>query len=180
MEKLTLLINRRFEVNENLHTLTDRQTGLATRLELRLLRVIITLSTKPKEVVSRERLIQEIWNNYGGAEEGLNQAISFLRKALADNDKQIILTIPKKGYMLNAEVENIIASDLITFSKKNRTQTFGLILFSFIILVSLSYWYASKPSSQHEPPGTVPDTTYQHKERDSIKRLDSLNYLLKK
>ncbi|MES2650669.1 MAG: winged helix-turn-helix domain-containing protein [Bacteroidota bacterium] len=174
MEKLILLINQRFEINENLHTLTDRQTGLVTRLELRLLLVIITLSTKPKEVVSREQLIQEIWNNYGGAEEGLNQAISFLRKALADNDKQIILTIPKKGYMLNAEVQNIATFNSTTFSKKNRTQIFGLILFSIIVMVGLGYWYVSNSSTQNEPSGAVPDTTYQYKELDSVKRLDSL------
>lgn len=178
MEKLILLINQRFEINENLHTLTDKHTGSITRLELRLLRVIIMLSTKPKEVVTREQLIQEIWNNYGGAEEGLNQAISFLRKSLADSDKQIILTIPKKGYMLNAEVQKASTPNLITSPK---SITFRLPLFSFIILVGLGYlyWKNSNTSSLGEPPGTSPDTTYQYKELDSIKRLDSLNHTKK-
>ena len=66
-------------------------------------------------VISREYIYQELWNNYGGADEGLTQAISFLRKALNNKDKKIIETIPKKGYILHGiptKEENIKADKI--------------------------------------------------------------------
>ena len=54
-----------------------------------------------------EQLIKEVWNDYGGADEALNQAISFIRKVPVDNNKEIIETIPKKGYVLHAVISNV-------------------------------------------------------------------------
>jgi len=45
-------------------------------------------------------MIREIWHNYGGGDEGLSQAISFLRKTFGDREKKLIRTVPKKGYQL--------------------------------------------------------------------------------
>jgi DNA-binding winged helix-turn-helix (wHTH) protein len=105
--KEQFLINGRFLISPVLNNLTDKETGKETRLEQRLMDVLCILTANHNQLVTREQLIKEVWNDYGGADEGLNQAISFIRKALADNNKEMIETIPKKGYVLHAVISNI-------------------------------------------------------------------------
>ena len=70
------------------------------RLEPRMMRVLVLLADQPGEVLSREFLIETIWENKFVGEEALTQAISRLRKVFGDNphQPQFIETIPKNGY----------------------------------------------------------------------------------
>jgi DNA-binding winged helix-turn-helix (wHTH) protein len=116
--KEQFLINGRFLISPVLNNLTDKETGKETRLEQRLMDVLCILTANPNQLVTREQLIKEVWNDYGGADEGLNQAISFIRKILADNNKEIIETIPKKGYVLHAVISNIEELSKLPFPEK--------------------------------------------------------------
>jgi len=104
MEDNKYLISGRFLIDLQRNCVKDVVRGIEHRLEPRLMAVLFELLKNPETVVARESLIQKIWNDYPGAEEGLNQAISSLRKFLADDAKEVIKTIPKKGYMLTAPV----------------------------------------------------------------------------
>jgi len=104
MRNTPFVLNNRFLVNPVINNLSDKKTGGDVRLEPRLMNVLCLLSANVSQLVSREQLITAVWNNYGGADEGLNQAVSFLRKLLDDPDKKIIETIPTKGYLLNATI----------------------------------------------------------------------------
>jgi DNA-binding winged helix-turn-helix (wHTH) protein len=99
------IINSRFLVDSSRHLLEDLETQKKSRLEPRLIKLLCLLCDHRETLVSREFLTKEIWNAYGGVDEGLSQAISFLRKALSDEKKQIIETIPKNGYILHAVVQ---------------------------------------------------------------------------
>ena len=72
------------------------------RLEPKVMAVLTLLAEHAGEVVSKPTLTASIWNNYGGAEDSLMQAVSKLRKVLGDKAKQptFIETISKKGYRL--------------------------------------------------------------------------------
>ncbi|MBL7757344.1 MAG: winged helix-turn-helix domain-containing protein, partial [Chitinophagaceae bacterium] len=91
-------INDRFVVDHSKNEVRDKENNLASRLEPRLMKLLCLLVDRCGEVVTRDYIIKEIWNDYPGANEGLNQAISFLRKQLADDSKTIIKTLPKEGY----------------------------------------------------------------------------------
>jgi DNA-binding winged helix-turn-helix (wHTH) protein len=104
MTQQKYLINGRFKVDEVFNLLTDTTANSETRLEPRLMKLLSLLAKNQGTVVTREYLIKEILDNYGGAEEGLNQAISTLRKILDDRKKEIIKTVPSKGYILTASV----------------------------------------------------------------------------
>lgn len=67
---------------------------------MQLLNILVQ---KRGETVTREELVTTIWQDYGG-DEGLTQAISILRKTLLDNKKELIQTVPKKGYILKASI----------------------------------------------------------------------------
>lgn len=100
------VIANRYIVDTTRNTVSDQQTSTVSKVEHRLIRVLTLLAGHPNEVVSRDRLVKEIWNDYGGADEALTQAISFLRKLLNDTDRTLIETVPKMGYILQAAITN--------------------------------------------------------------------------
>lgn len=62
------------------------------------------LVEKPGKTITRDELVTAIWHDYGGGDEGLTQAISILRKTFSDTNKELIQTVHKKGYVLNAVI----------------------------------------------------------------------------
>lgn len=131
-------LNNCFLVDVSLNLLTNTETGLRTKLEPRLIEILHILAKNEGKLVSREMLISKIWNNYGGAEDGLNQGISILRKALADTNKQIIETIPKKGYILHASVNFNVEKTERKKQKTSKKRPFFLaIFFGIFILITL-------------------------------------------
>lgn len=102
--KTQFVINNRFIIDPATNSVRDNVKQKSSRLEPRLMGVLCYLAAKKGQLVTRVELIKEIWDNYGGADEGLNQAISFLRKLLDDTTKEIIETIPKKGYVMHAVI----------------------------------------------------------------------------
>src|SRR5689334_16184840 len=99
------VLNQRFLIDPQKNTVKDLSSGDESRIEQRLMKVLTMLVANPGKLVSREHIVREIWNDYGGADEAVTQAVSFLRKILHDKDKKIIETIPKKGYVLNASID---------------------------------------------------------------------------
>jgi DNA-binding winged helix-turn-helix (wHTH) protein len=76
------------------------------RIEPKAMRVLVCLAEHPGEVVSKEQLIEKVWEGAFVTDEALTYSIWGLRKAFGDNAKKprFIQTIPKKGYCLIAPV----------------------------------------------------------------------------
>ncbi|CAI2537770.1 DNA-binding transcriptional activator CadC [Serratia proteamaculans] len=74
-------------------------------------RLLIELIKNNGTEISRDNLLTRVWTDYGFADSNasLNNCISELRKAFSSLGmaKKIILTIPKVGFMMNAEVQAI-------------------------------------------------------------------------
>lgn len=79
------------------------------RLEPKVMAVLVYLSHRPGELVSREELESVVWAGSVVSYDALTGAIQKLRKALGDHpkDPHIIETISKKGYRFIAPVEVI-------------------------------------------------------------------------
>ncbi|ABC29937.1 probable transcriptional regulator [Hahella chejuensis KCTC 2396] len=80
------------------------------QLSDKVCKVLLALAENPGRTVSRETLIQKVWNeNEYVGEQALNTAIWQLRKAFNDSSEapEYIETIPKKGYRLLKEVSVI-------------------------------------------------------------------------
>lgn len=80
--------------------------GGVTRIEPRLMALLLRLARTPGSVVSRETLIDEVWARRMVNDEVLSRAVADLRQALGDNSRtpRYIETIPKSGYRLIAAV----------------------------------------------------------------------------
>lgn len=81
--------------------------GRTQKLEPRTMRLLVKLAQAGGEVVSSERLLDEVWSGVVVGPASVYQAVSQLRKLLGDDDAapQYIATVPRKGYRLLAPVE---------------------------------------------------------------------------
>ena len=104
MDNSVFIINGRFAVDKDKNEVLDRKTKASNRLEPRLMKLLCLFVKQIGQLVKREQIISEIWDDYPGANEGLNQAVSFLRKLLDDEQKNLIQTRPKSGYVFDAEI----------------------------------------------------------------------------
>jgi len=89
-------------------TLDALQRGDVTvRLEPKAMELLVALSSRPGEVVSREELLSAVWPGVVVGDEALSQAVTKLRKALGDDVRAPIYieTISKRGYRLIAPVK---------------------------------------------------------------------------
>ncbi|WP_148874569.1 winged helix-turn-helix domain-containing protein [Serratia marcescens] len=73
-------------------------------------RLLLELVTNNKEMLTRRHLMQRVWedNGFVGSNNNLNGCISEIRKALESLalDPQVIITIPKLGFILEAEISS--------------------------------------------------------------------------
>lgn len=201
METKELVIDNRFRIQADTHLLTDLSSHATTRLEPRLMKLLFLLATHPGQLVSREQIIRDIWNDYGGGEDGLTQAISFLRKMLDDVAKDRIRTIPKKGYLLNAAVmpagkaAETEEKEKISFDthlpaeeepmpalpKKKKSFwthpaaiTLVVTLLVCVLIAGRKTFFPS-PVKSREPAGAVEDTLYQYQELKEQQQRQSTN-----
>lgn len=81
--------------------------GATTRLEPKVMEVLVCLAERPGEAVSKEEVLRAVWPNTFVSEDALKHCISELRRVFKDDarEPQIIETIPKRGYRLLATVE---------------------------------------------------------------------------
>lgn len=92
-----------------------RITGTAgddTRLESKVMQVLVYLVEHAGQVVSRRELEEQIWSGRIVTEDAVTNAILKLRRAFGDNARhpRVIETIPKTGYRLIAEVTQTFAA----------------------------------------------------------------------
>lgn len=67
--------------------------------------VLMALARRDGELVTREELIEEIWDNRPIGDEPINRCVHLLRGHLGDKDQRYVKTMHRKGYRLNMPVE---------------------------------------------------------------------------
>lgn len=79
-----------------------RVGGQPVDLELKPLEVLVYLLQHAGEAVTKDELLEAVWPGLNVVEGSLSTAVHKLRKALADQDSKIVVTIPRVGYRLDA------------------------------------------------------------------------------
>lgn len=140
-----------FETNEVI-VMTEDNLNDRIKVEPRIMQVLYILMNNSPNVVSREKLITEVWDNYGGADDALNQAISHLRKLLNDTnrDNRIIETVVKKGYRFLGDNTKINHRKRNFFSRQNNSKLWTpiiIIITLLLIIISIVYYINSQTSN---------------------------------
>src|SRR5262245_64043812 len=73
-----------------------------TRIELRnrSFGVLRHLATNAGRVVTKDELLQANWPGVTVTEDSLTQCISEIRRALGDAGRDLVRTVPRRGYMI--------------------------------------------------------------------------------
>ena len=161
MEEPAFTLNNRFFVKPSLGLINDAQTSLETRIEPRLMSLLCLLAENNERLVARPLITKQIWNDYGNADEGLTQAISYLRKVLADESKLLIETVPKKGYVLHAKVlyderEREEESKYVHGARRGKFMLIGAIV--FVLIIAAAFFYKWKQVQKQGNPDVIPAT----------------------
>jgi len=178
MEEQSFILNNRFIVKPSLGVIRDAQTGQETRIEPRLMSLLCLLAENNERLVARPVITKQIWDDYGNADEGLTQAISYLRKVLADDEKNLIETVPKKGYVLHAKVVYDKPADAsLKYVHGARRGKFILIAAVVFILIVVAFFiYKSRRERKQFSPDIIPagqgfhanDTTRENANPDKL------------
>jgi TolB-like protein/DNA-binding winged helix-turn-helix (wHTH) protein len=88
---------------------TVSRNGATTRLEPKVMEVLVCLARRAGEPVSKEELLQTVWPDTFVTDDGLKRSISELRRVFEDDvrESRIIQTISKRGYRLLVPVEPV-------------------------------------------------------------------------
>ncbi|WP_371372345.1 transcriptional regulator [Thalassotalea aquiviva] len=91
-----------WQIDPQLSEITKQ--GVHSQLEPKIMKVLVYLIHHANQVVSREELIESVWETRYASDDVITRAISILRKELAQHKKKdlkkYIKTIPKHGYTL--------------------------------------------------------------------------------
>jgi len=80
----------------------ELRTAKGDHVELRprSLAVLRLLAEHAGRLVSKDELIAKVWDDVAVTEDSLTQCIADIRKAISDEDRRVLRTVPRKGYML--------------------------------------------------------------------------------
>jgi TolB-like protein/DNA-binding winged helix-turn-helix (wHTH) protein/tetratricopeptide (TPR) repeat protein len=100
-----------FEVDLARHEL--RRDGAVVHIEPQVFDVIVHLVRNRERIVSKDELIDSVWQSRIVSEATLSSRISAARRALGDsgNDQNLIRTLHKRGFRFVGEVREIDADD---------------------------------------------------------------------
>jgi non-specific serine/threonine protein kinase len=96
-----------FELNELTREL--RRNGRPLLLESRPFDLLIELLRHPAQVVSKDELIEAVWQGRPVSDGVLTQAVMKLRAVLDDGEQQLVRTVHRHGYRLGVAVLSEIA-----------------------------------------------------------------------
>ncbi|HLJ48685.1 MAG TPA: winged helix-turn-helix domain-containing protein [Bryobacteraceae bacterium] len=80
--------------------------GETARLDVRSMRLLMSLAERPGEVVSIDDLLNQVWPGVAVTPDSVYQAVASLRRLLGDDPKSpsYIATVPRLGYRMIAPV----------------------------------------------------------------------------
>jgi TolB-like protein/Tfp pilus assembly protein PilF len=95
----------RWSVDPNTGTLSGE--GSARRLQPRTMAVLKRLADSAGELVSKQQLLDEVWEGAFVGEDVLSRCIADIRRAMNDDARKptVIETVPRRGYRLIAPIE---------------------------------------------------------------------------
>ncbi len=146
-------------------------------LEPKIMQVLVLLAKSPGEVVSRDVLLDNVWEGTFVSDDVLTRSIVELRKIFGDDSRnpRIIETIPKKGYRLIPAVEVDSPTDNVPPTRATVTSSdiwikraIGLAILFVAALGSLALFGYFRASTDLDvsPPRIFPLTSSSGNEYD--------------
>lgn len=133
---------------------TLKKSGVETRLEKRLMTIIIALAKAPEQQLSKEELLAIAWKNKVVSDETLSVAISHLRKALGCNAKNPIYIETISGYGFRLIPPARFISD--NKQKKPPNKAWSWTVTTLVMLVAAVLLWQTLSKKEQIDPSTNP------------------------
>src|SRR5690348_15604433 len=141
-----------YVVDPSLNRITT-PSGQTVQVEPKIMDVLVALADHADEVVTRDELMQRVWNGIFVSDDALHRAIRELRRVFDDDADapRVIETIRKRGYRLLPQVQRVGAtagskaavnggSDAVSGSR-GWTQRFGVAVLIGAVAVGVAVWW---------------------------------------
>lgn len=133
----------------------------STRLSPRSVAVLVCLAESAGEVVSREQLHKEVWQERFVTDSQVSKAINEIRAALGDNTepKTFIETLPRRGYRLicptkfsDPKPAGQVADDLVVNKKSPASKIGALAMLAAIVVAVIlaALWFVPEQPRSDE------------------------------
>ena len=111
-----------FEIDVARHEL--RRAGAVVHIEPQVFDLIVLLVKNRDRIVSKDELIEAIWQGRIISEAALSSRISAARRALGDsgNDQSLIRTLHKRGFRFVGDVEEVAAAAAVAAAEAAAAQ----------------------------------------------------------
>ncbi|MFT6975592.1 MAG: DNA-binding winged helix-turn-helix (wHTH) protein/TolB-like protein [Bermanella sp.] len=158
-------------------------------LEPKAMHVLYQLALCAGETVSRQELMDKVWHGRVVIEDALTRIISQVRLTFNDNkSRQLIHTVPKKGYRLSADVTWLTRQEFIKFRTKNTTtsgstssfnkgKVAAVIILSLILALLVFALLKETPKRQGSEPESVTREIIQNNEKNDTQAETTIAFL---
>src|SRR3954469_14417403 len=124
-------------------------TGTRIELRNRSFGVLRHLATNAGRLVTKDELLEVNWPGATVTDDSLTQCISKIRRALGDGGRDIVRTVPRRGYMIVLSDPPPMAASPVVASPPNTTLQWHpriVIPVALIaaILMLLGFWMVAK------------------------------------
>lgn len=121
--------------------------GHVLKLEDKIAHLLETLCVKRGEIVSKEQLIDLVWQGRELSEQTIPVAISKLRKALGDdiNNPSMLATVPRQGYQL------LNSTDTTTRGRQANFQSMAVLAGIVLVIVFAAVYLLDSSTAQRSP-----------------------------
>jgi DNA-binding winged helix-turn-helix (wHTH) protein len=86
------------------------KAGVPVACRYKIFEILTFLARNPNRVIPKDELIQAIWGGAAISDDALTQALSQARKCIGDENREIIRTIPKRGYLFTNSSPSAVAT----------------------------------------------------------------------
>ena len=122
--------------------------GQTVHVRAKVMDLLVYLAARPGEVVSKDALLDGVWNTDAISESALTRTITELRQALGDSveDPKILVTIPKRGYRLVAPVATATASTPTAdaTARRRRSLRRPFLLAGALAVLAIGVWWIGR------------------------------------
>lgn len=183
---------REFVFEPSARTLTTETRQL--ELEPLVAEVLDYFCQHPNTIISRNMLIEDVWNMRIVTDNAVNRIIAQLRKALGDDPKspRFIATFPRKGYEFVADVSLLKEPESISLIENTPSRWMGVLVTIVVIFIAMIFFgfslmhhgqsehgalavdFLTRDAGQELFPALSPDGRYLVYSRSSVNGLQLL------
>lgn len=129
------------------------ERGAVVSLRPKSFEVLCQLVSHQGTLVTREELLSAVWPDVVVTDDSLTQCLIDIRRALGDQDRSMVRTIPRRGFIFEPAIEPL--QDLVATNKHPSRKVNGLYLaLATVLLAAMVLWYyleSVRPPSTSSP-----------------------------